>query len=96
VTRGGEGALAVTSRGVRVEVSAPPTSVADTVGAGDSFMGGLVDGLWSAELLGAGRREALHAIDADSLRSVLERCARIAAITVSRPGADPPSARELD
>ncbi|MDQ2625131.1 MAG: PfkB family carbohydrate kinase, partial [Actinomycetota bacterium] len=70
--------------------------VADTVGAGDSFMGGLIDGLWTAGLLGAERREALHAIDEATLTGVLERCVRIAAITVSRPGANPPTAEELD
>lgn len=96
VTLGGSGALAVTSSGLKVEITAPKVQVADTVGAGDSFMGGLVDGLWSAGLLGAHRRDALHAIDEATLRSVLERCARIAAVTVSRPGADPPTAAELD
>jgi len=95
VTRGGEGALAVTAAGLRVTVAAPPVAVVDTVGAGDSFMGGLVDGLWSAGLLGAERREALRAVDAATLREVLERCARIAAITVSRAGANPPTAAEL-
>lgn len=59
-------------------------------------MGGLVDGLWSAGLLGAQRREALRAVDAETLTAVLTRCARIAAITVSRPGADPPTSAELD
>lgn len=96
VTLGGSGALAVTSRGLRVEVAAPRVEVADTVGAGDSFMGGLIDGLWTAGLLGAERREALHAIDEATLTGVLERCVRIAAITVSRPGANPPTAEELD
>ena len=95
VTLGGSGALAVTAERVRVDVSAPKVEVADTVGAGDSFMGGLIDGLWSAGLLGADRRAALRAIDAQALTSVLERCARIAAITVSRPGANPPTVAEL-
>jgi len=95
VTLGGSGAFAVTSRGERVDVIAPRVEVADTVGAGDSFMGGLVDGLWSAGLLGAHRRDALLAIDTETLTAVLERCVRIAAITVSRPGADPPTAAEL-
>lgn len=96
VTHGGEGAFASTSAGARLTVPAPRVQVADTVGAGDSFMGGLVDGLWSAGLLGAGRREALHDVDAATVERVLERCARIAAITVSRPGANPPSSAELD
>ena len=96
VTRGGEGAFAVTAGGVEVAVEAPAVDVADTVGAGDSFMSGLVDGLWSAGLLGASHRIALGGVGAEVLTPVLERCVRIAAITVSRPGADPPSAAELD
>lgn len=95
VTFGGEGAVAVTATGATIEVSAPRVTVADTVGAGDSFMGGLVDGLWTAGLLGAEHRPALRAADEQTWRTVLERCARIAAITVSRPGANPPTAAEL-
>ena len=79
-----------------MHVAAPATEVADTVGAGDSFMGGLIDGLWTAELLGGDRRHALRAIDDATLTAILERCARIAAITVSRPGANPPGAAELE
>ncbi|MDO8121429.1 carbohydrate kinase [Isoptericola sp. b490] len=96
VTRGGAGAVAVTATGLEVQVPAPPVQVADTVGAGDSFMGGLIDGLWSAGLLGAERRPALRDAGTEVWRAVLERCARIAAITVSRPGANPPTAAELD
>ncbi|MFV0633848.1 carbohydrate kinase family protein [Demequina sp.] len=95
VTRGGSGATAFSAAGAEVSIQAPRVTVADTVGAGDSFMGGLIDGLWTAGLLGARRRDALRAIDEDSLRLILERCARIAAITVSRPGANPPSLEEL-
>lgn len=95
VTRGGEGAFAVTSGGVTVSVRTPPVQVVDTVGAGDSFMSGLIDGLWAADLLGGDRRAALHVIDAATLEKVLLRCARIAAITVSRAGANPPRAAEL-
>ncbi|GEA85456.1 fructokinase [Cellulomonas gelida] len=96
VTHGGEGAFAATSAGARLHVAAPRVTVADTVGAGDSFMGGLIDGLWSAGLLGADRRERLHDVDAATVEAVLTRCARIAAITVSRAGANPPRSDELD
>ena len=95
VTRGDAGVFAMTSGGVHVEVPAPTVSVADTVGAGDSFMSGLIDGLWTAGLLGADRRAALGAIDAVTLVHILGRSARIAAITVSRAGANPPRAAEL-
>lgn len=95
VTRGGEGATAWTGDGRRVDVTAPRVAVADTVGAGDSFMGGLIDGLWSAGLLGAAQRDHLGAIPTEVLEHILARCARIAAITVSRAGANPPSSAEL-
>jgi fructokinase len=95
VTHGGEGAFASTSSGARMHVPAQRVQVADTVGAGDSFMGGLIDGLWSAGLLGAHRREALADVDAATVERVLARCVQIAAITVSRPGANPPTSAEL-
>jgi fructokinase len=95
VTHGGEGAFACTAAGARLQVVAPKVQVADTVGAGDSFMGGLIDGLWTAGLLGAENRQALADADTEVLQRVLERCAKIAAITVSRAGANPPSAAEL-
>jgi len=95
ITRGGEGATALTAAGSRVDVVAPDVVVADTVGAGDSFMGGLIDGLWSAGLLGGARRGELHAASDATWADVLTRCARIAAITVSRAGANPPTTAEL-
>lgn len=96
VTLGGEGAYAVTASGESVRVQAPKVTVADTVGAGDSFMGGLIDGLWAAGLVGAPQREALATVPIETVRDVLERCARIAAITVSRAGANPPWSEELE
>lgn len=96
VTHGGNGATVLTPDGRELTIPAPRVVVADTVGAGDSFMGGLIDGLWSAGLLGADRRGALRAAGDVALQEVLTRCAQIAAITVSRPGADPPRRAELD
>jgi len=95
VTYGGDGAVAVTAEH-RLEVAAPRVEVADTVGAGDSFMGALLHGLWSAGLLGAQHRASLAAIDAATLTTVLEQCVQVAAITVSRSGANPPRLRELE
>ncbi|WP_324650713.1 carbohydrate kinase [Georgenia sp. H159] len=96
VTRGAEGALALTAGGAEVTVPAPRVTVADTVGAGDSFMSGIIDGLARDGLLGAGRRELLRALDATTVRAILERAATIAAVTVSRPGANPPTVAELE
>ena len=94
VTHGGDGAFAVAASGELTMPSAKVT-VVDTVGAGDSFMGGLIDGLWSACLLGAPRREALKAIDQETLAGIVKRCVAIAGITVSRAGANPPNLAEL-
>ncbi|NYI42291.1 carbohydrate kinase family protein [Demequina lutea] len=94
VTLGSDGALAVCAGGM-VSVPRVVVEVADTVGAGDSFMSGLIDGLWSAELLGGHRRDALRAIDLPQVTQILQRCARIAGITVSRSGANPPTRTEL-
>lgn len=95
VTEGPEGATAVGS-GEPVHVAAVPVEVADTVGAGDAFMGALIDGLWEAELLGAGHRDALRRADEPTLRRVLERCTRVAALAVERQGASPPTQAALD
>jgi fructokinase len=95
VTFGGEGATAVTAQG-EVHVPSVPVSVVDTVGAGDSFMGALLDGLWRADLLGADRRAALRGIDHATVENLLSRCVAVAAVTVSRAGANPPWATELE
>lgn len=94
VTFGGKGAVAVSDAG-EVEAVAPRVEVVDTVGAGDSFMGALIDGLWEHDLLGAARRDALNAVDAETVQNVLDRCVAVAAITVSRAGANPPRRQEV-
>jgi fructokinase len=95
VTLGGKGAFAL-SGSARITIPAPKTTVVDTVGAGDTFMGALIDGLLEADLIGADRRQALRDIPANVLERILRRSADAAAITVSRPGADPPTLAELD
>lgn len=94
LTRGAGGATALCRDGV-VEVPSPAVEVADTVGAGDSFTAGLLDALWSAGLLGGALREDLAAIGCPRLRDAVEHAARVAAVTVSRPGADPPRRDEI-
>jgi fructokinase len=95
VTSGEEGAVAVTASGRVLHIAPTPVAVADTVGAGDSFMAALLDGLAKAGLLGAPRRTALRTARADLFEAILARAARAAALTVSRPGADPPTSSEL-
>jgi fructokinase len=94
VTNGDRGAD-VLSRSGPVHVDAVGVEVVDTVGAGDAFTAGLVDALAAEHLLGASRRPRLRAVDQDTLGRVLSHAALVAAITCSRPGADPPWRREL-
>jgi fructokinase len=94
LTSGAAGMLGLCRAG-RVEVPAPRVDVADTVGAGDSAMAALLDGLWLQGLLGAPARGALASVSTQGLETVVRHAARAAAITVSRPGADPPTRAEL-
>jgi fructokinase len=95
VTRGGGGVYAVAA-GLTIQRPAVPIDLVDTVGAGDSFTSGLLDGLHRADLLGGTRRDALAAIDEATLASVIDAAGVIAAITCSRPGADPPTREEVE
>jgi fructokinase len=68
-----------------VQVPAPRTEVADTIGAGDTFQAALLDAI------------AGHGVPQDpaELATVLTRCATAAAINCTRVGADPPTLAEL-
>ncbi len=90
VTLGGDGVLAVTSDAA-VRLPAPPTTVVDTVGAGDTFTAGLLASLHRAGALG-GRLDHLGAA---ALTDALHYGMRAAASTCSRVGADPPYAEQL-
>lgn len=94
LTRGGAGATAVTPA-LTVDVPAPPVAVADTIGAGDSFCAATLDGLGRLGALGGPERPALRQLDEPGWREVLAHAAAVAAITVARPGADPPTLAEL-
>lgn len=95
VTRGNRGVYARTAA-LGVRRPATPIELVDTVGAGDSFTSGLLDGLRRADLIGGPRRDALATVDESTLVSVVDDAALVAAITCSRPGADPPTRAEVD
>ena len=92
VTRGGDGATAVRAEGGTLTVASLPVSVVDTVGAGDAFTSGLLAALDERALLD---RHALRSADAGTLREVLDLASRVAAITCTRRGAEPPTRAEL-
>ncbi|WP_299050542.1 PfkB family carbohydrate kinase [uncultured Nocardioides sp.] len=94
LTRGEHGPTWVSTDG-ETSVAAPRVAVADTIGAGDTFCAAMLHGLWERGVVGPEARARLLALDADARAELLALAARAAAITVSRPGADPPYAEEL-
>jgi fructokinase len=96
-TRGADGTTAmVTSVGTVHHRRVDPIEVADTVGAGDSFMSGLISGLLDGGLLGGvAARERLRASSWDDLEPAVTRALSCSRITVSRAGANPPRRAEL-
>lgn len=95
ITDGAAGALAVHRSG-ETRVPSARTTVRDTVGAGDTFMGALIDALLGQAGDVQAVRERLAAWTVDDIAAVLRRCATAAAVTVSREGMDPPTRAELD
>ncbi|MBB95129.1 MAG: carbohydrate kinase [Rhodobacteraceae bacterium] len=93
MTRGANGAIAVMRSGLTVEVDSPPAHVADTVGAGDTFNAGLLSGLRRAGRLDKAQLPAITEIE---LSEALSLGTRAASVTVSRAGANPPWAQDLN
>jgi fructokinase len=92
MTRGSDGAIAFTHRH-RCEVPGRPVKIADTVGAGDTFSAGFLAALRRSGQLS---KPAIAGLDDRALQDALTFATSAAAITVSRPGADPPWAHELE
>ncbi len=78
VTRGEGGATWYAADGP-TSVGVTPTTVVDTIGAGDTFSAAVIDALW----------------DGLDPAATLAHAARAAAVTVSRAGADPPTRADL-
>ena len=93
VTQGANGVVATLGS---IEVSAPTlaTHVHDTIGAGDSFMAGLLVALSERGALGSGRSHLTELSEAE-LAGAIDFALSCAAITVSRAGANPPRREEL-
>ena len=75
-------------------VTPPPVTVVDTIGAGDSFMAGLLAALAERRALGAGRA-GLAALNASDLQACLDFAADTAAITVAHAGPYAPTRAEI-
>jgi fructokinase len=88
ITLGGDGAVVANAQDVAT-IPAPSTEVVDTIGAGDSFMAAVL--AWCA----AYDWPAAIELDGTELIDLGRYAAAAAAITCSRPGADPPRTAEL-
>lgn len=91
LTKGSEGVDLHTGAGC-FEVAARKVEVVDTIGAGDSFNGGFLAGLHRAGLLS---KTSLENARPGDLKPIAELAVEVAAITVSRAGANPPWAEEV-
>lgn len=97
VTRGADSALLhLPATGGQVLVPALAARVVDTVGAGDSFMAGLLSGLLDAGYLGGpAARERLGRAGPDDIRPAVDRGAAAARWTIERAGAAAPTRSDL-
>lgn len=68
-------------------------SVSDEVGAGDTFVAAVLASVWRLGLAATPGR--IGSLDLADWRGVLRLANAAAAITCSRPGADPPRLSEL-
>lgn len=84
-TCGGDG-LRIDAAGSRIDIPARKVSVADTIGAGDTILGAII-----SRIDGVGRAD-LPGLD---WRAIGEFAVTAASITVSRRGAQPPTAEEV-
>lgn len=92
LTRGGAGATGFLSDGTEIHVAAQRVDIVDTVGAGDTFNAGVMAKLSELGLLS---KPALVGLSAQDASAALGFGARVAAVTVSRAGANPPWAGEV-
>lgn len=97
ITCGAQGAIAGLKNGERTFIPVMDVTVADTVGAGDSFMGGLLTGLAQAGLLGAGSaKEKLACATMGAIAPALKRASVTSGLTVSHAGAYAPTLAEVE
>ncbi len=91
ITKGGDG-VEVFTQAYSFMRAAPKVKVADTVGAGDTFTAGLLTHLSRGKRLS---KKTIATIAESDLQAAADFAMKAAAVTVSRPGADPPWEHEV-
>jgi fructokinase len=99
VTRGADGSFALGRYGASAELPSREVTLVDTIGAGDSFMAGLIFGLVNLKVAATdSAHESVRRVPMfsnENLATLLEVATDCGAITVSRAGAMPPTYDEL-
>ena len=93
LTLGAEGSKVIYDNGKDVFVKSQKVDVVDTIAAGDSFNGGFLLRLDEQGLLD---RESLNNINNTQLESTLSFANKVASITVTKKGANPPWLSEIN
>jgi len=94
LTLGSDGAIGYTAAGKTAVSKAPRVTVADTVGAGDSFLAATLAHLYETGKLNT--KEQLAGLSEAELSNCLAYAVRAAAINCSRQGANPPTKHEME
>jgi fructokinase len=92
VTDGAGGAIAFRPGADALRRPGREVRVVDTIGAGDAFTGGLLNGLVRRD---AHTPERLASLSDDELANVVDEAVLVSALTCERAGADPPHLAEL-
>lgn len=94
ITRGGDGA-SLYRNDVRLDVSAPKINLADTVGAGDTFMANFLGELSDLDALGSKPLSRLERLSDEQLKAAASFAAVAAGIVCERQGCEPPTKKEV-
>ena len=92
LTLGSEGSKVIYGNGIEVFAESQKVDVVDTIAAGDTFNAGFLLNLGMQDLLD---RNSLNTLTEMQLEKALSFANKVASITVTRKGANPPWHEEL-
>jgi fructokinase len=93
VTLGADGVVAGARSGAKAELGAVKITLADTIGAGDAFMSGLLASFVEADVSSSAALDALTSV---ALSARVADATLVAALTCEQVGANPPTAAQRE